>query len=164
MDRFTVRNLELFHSNNPGGVALIDVLDQTLTSMGGRMLKHWLAFPLRDLKQIEERLDVVDILFKDDNAFETLSDHLIKMVDIERIVSKIATLKISPRALVQLGNSLIEIGEIKSYLSEKEDNVLKALGKGFLENKEVIELIKSTLKQDAPVSYTHLTLPTNREV
>ena len=151
MDRFTVRNLELFQSNNPGGVALIDVLDQTLTSMGGRMLKHWLAFPLRDLKQIEERLAVVDALFKDNNAFETLSDHLRKMVDIERIVSKIATLKISPRALVQLGNSLGEIAAIRSYLSEQEDKVLKTLGKGFLENKKVIELIQSTLKEDAPV-------------
>ena len=151
MDRFTVRNLELFQSNNPGGVALIDVLDQTLTSMGGRMLKHWLAFPLRDLKQIEERLAVVDALFKDNNAFETLSDHLRKMVDIERIVSKIATLKISPRALVQLGNSLGEIAEIRSYLSEQEDKVLKTLGNGFLENKKVIELIQSTLKEDAPV-------------
>ena len=151
MDRFTVRNLELFQSNNPGGVALIDVLDQTLTSMGGRMLKHWLAFPLRDLKQIEERLDIVDALFKDDNAFETLSDRLRKMVDIERIISKIATLKISPRALVQLGNSLGEIAAIKSYLSEKENKVLKTFGKGFLENKKVIELIQSTLKVDAPV-------------
>ncbi len=151
MDRFTVRNLELFQSNNPGGVALIDVLDQTLTSMGGRMLKHWLAFPLRDLKQIEERLDIVDALFKDDNAFETLSDRLRKMVDIERIISKIATLKISPRALVQLGNSLGEIAEIRSYLSEQEDKVLKTFGKGFLENKKVIELIQSTLKEDAPV-------------
>jgi len=151
MDRFTVRNLELFHSNNPGGVPLIDVLDQTLTSMGGRMLKHWLAFPLRDLKLIEERLDVVDALFKDDNAFETFSCHLKKMVDIERIVSKIATLKITPRALVQLGNSLGEISELKSYLSKKEDKVLKTLGKGFLENKKAIELIQSTLKQDAPV-------------
>ena len=151
MDRFTVRNLELFQSNNPGGVALIDVLDQTLTSMGGRMLKHWLAFPLRDLKQIEERLAVVDALFKDNNAFETLSDHLRKMVDIERIVSKIATLKISPRALVQLGNSLGEIAAIRSYLSEQEHKVLKTLGNGFLENKKVIELIQSTLKEDAPV-------------
>ena len=151
MDRFTVRNLELFQSNNPGGVALIDVLDQTLTSMGGRMLKHWLAFPLRDLKQIEERLAVVDSLFKDNNTFETLSDHLRKMVDIERIVSKIATLKISPRALVQLGNSLGEIAAIRSYLSEQEDKVLKTLGNGFLENKKVIELIQSTLKEDAPV-------------
>ena len=151
MDRFTVRNLELFHSNNPGGVPLIDVLDQTLTSMGGRMLKHWLAFPLRDLKLIEERLDVVDALFKDDNAFKTFSCHLKKMVDIERIVSKIATLKITPRALVQLGNSLGEISELKSYLSKKEDKVLKTLGKGFLENKKAIELIQSTLKQDAPV-------------
>ena len=151
MDRFTVRNLELFQSNNPGGVALIDVLDQTLTSMGGRMLRHWLAFPLRDLKQIEERLAVVDTLFKDDNAFEILSDHLRKMVDIERIVSKIATLKISPRALVQLGNSLGEIEAIRSYLSEQEDRVLKTLGKGFLENRKVIELIQTTLKEDAPV-------------
>ena len=73
------------------------------------------------------------------------------MVDIERIVSKIATLKISPRALVQLGNSLGEISELKSYLSEKEDKVLKTLGKGFLENRKAIELIQSTLKEDAPV-------------
>ena len=107
MDSFTVRNLELFQSTSPNGVALIDVLDQTLTAMGGRMLKHSLAFPERNLKVIEKRLDTVSALVNDTDAYDQIAHYLNQMVDIERIVAKIATQKISPRALVQL--SLIHI-------------------------------------------------------
>ena len=151
MDRFTIRNLELFQSTNPNGVALIDVLDKTLTAMGGRMLKHWLAFPERNLSKIEARLDVVEALTKDDSIQDKMANHLSEIVDIERIVAKIATQKISPRALVQLGKSLDQITEIKVDLLDHPSTKLKTLGGRFLDAMEVIKLIKSTLKSEAPV-------------
>ena len=151
MDRFTIRNLELFQSTNPNGVALIDVLDKTLTAMGGRMLKHWLAFPERNLSKIEERLDLVEALTKDDSIQDKMANHLSEIVDIERIVAKIATQKISPRALVQLGKSLDQITEIKVDLLDHPSTKLKTLGGRFLDAMEVIKLIKSTLKSEAPV-------------
>ena len=150
MDRFTIRNLELFQSTNPNGVALIDVLDHTLTAMGGRMLKHALAFPERNLKIIEQRLDVVSALVEDGDTFDQIANHLNPIVDIERIVAKIATQKISPRALVQLGKSLEKINEIKTYLSGHRNKVLQEKSKRFLESKEISTLIQSTLKSDAP--------------
>ena len=151
MDRFTIRNLELFQSTKPNGVALIDVLDQTLTAMGGRMLKHWLAFPERNLSKIEARLDVVEALTKDDSIQDKMANHLSEIVDIERIAAKIATQKISPRALVQLGKSLDQITEIKVDLLDHPSTKLKTLGGRFLDAMEVIKLIKSTLKSEAPV-------------
>ena len=151
MDRFTMRNLELFQSTSPNGVALIDVIDLTLTAMGARMLKHGLAFPERNLKVIEQRLDVVESLVKDDAAYQQIANHLNLMVDIERIVAKIATQKISPRALVQLGKSLQEIDSIKVYLSNHSNKILQQRAQKFLESKEVSRLIQSTLKPDAPV-------------
>ena len=151
MDRFTIRNLELFQSTNPNGVSLIDVLDKTLTAMGGRMLKHWLAFPERNLSKIEERLDLVEALTKDDSIKDKMANHLSEIVDIERIAAKIATQKISPRALVQLGKSLDQITEIKVDLLDHPSTKLKTLGGRFLDAMEVIKLIKSTLKSEAPV-------------
>ena len=151
MDRFTMRNLELFQSNSPNGVALIDVLDHTLTAMGGRMLKHGLAFPERNLCVIEERLDFVAALVKDPDAYDRMAQHLNQMVDIERIVAKIATQKISPRALVQLAKSLNEIDQIKAYLSDHSNTDLQERAKGFTEVKGIITLIESTLKPEAPV-------------
>ena len=151
MDRFTMRNLELFHSTNPNGVALIEVLDHTLTAMGGRMLKHRLAFPERNLKVIEHRLDIVAAFVKHSKAFETLENHLRQMVDIERMVAKIATQKISPRALVQMGKSLEEIDQMKDYLAKQPDKVLKEEAKDIRDNKQISGLIQSTLQPEAPV-------------
>ena len=151
MDRFTMRNLELFQSTSPNGVALIDILDHTLTPMGGRMLKHGLAFPERNLSVIEHRLDLVEALVKDTDAYEQMAQHLNQIVDLERIVAKIATQKISPRALVQLAKSLDEIGHIKTYLSDHSNLVLKKRAKCFLEGKVISTIIQSTLKPEAPV-------------
>ena len=130
---------------------MIDVLDKTLTAMGGRMLKHWLAFPERNLSKIEARLDVVEALTKDDSIQDKMANHLSEIVDIERIAAKIATQKISPRALVQLGKSLDQITEIKVDLLDHPSTKLKTLGGRFLDAMEVIKLIKSTLKSEAPV-------------
>ena len=146
MDRFTIRNLELFQSTSPNGVALINVLDQTLTAMGGRMLKHGLAFPERNLSVIEERLDFVAALVNDTDAYDQIARHLGAMVDIERIVAKIATQKISPRALVQLANSLEEIDQIKTFLFDHSSRVLNERAKGFMEGKAIISFIQSSMK------------------
>ena len=152
MDRFTVKNLELFSSNNNGGTSLIDVLDQTNTPMGGRMLRHWVKFPLRDIEKINSRLDVVESLIKEEKVFDSVLSRLKKIVDIERIAAKIVTLKIGPRALLQLGYSLIEIEVIKKTLLSSKNKDLKIYGKKFLKSDKITKLILKTINEDAPVS------------
>ena len=114
------------------------------------MLKHGLAFPERNLSVIEKRLDFVAALVKDTDAYDQMAHHLDAMVDIERIVAKIATQKISPRALVQLAKSLDEIDQINTYLSDHPSKVLKERAKVFLDAKPISSLIQST-KPEAPV-------------
>ena len=152
MDRFTVKNLELFSSNNNGGTSLIDVLDQTNTPMGGRMLRHWVKFPLRDIEKINSRLDVVESLIKEEKVFDSVLSRLKKIADIERIAAKIVTLKIGPRALLQLGYSLIEIDMIKKTLLSSKNKDLKIYGKKFLKSDKITKLILKTINEDAPVS------------
>ncbi len=152
LDRFTVKNLELFSPNNDDGISLIDVLDYTSTPMGGRMLKHWIKFPLRDTAKIETRLDIVESLMKEEGIFNTILSRLEKIVDVERIAAKIVTLKIGPRALLQLGHSLIEIEEIKKTLLSSSEKSLKIYGKNFLKSEKIVGLILNTIKEDAPVS------------
>ena len=152
MDRFTVKNLELFSSNNNGGTSLIDVLDQTNTPMGGRMLRHWVKFPLRNIEKINSRLDIVESLIKEEKVFDSVLSRLKKIVDIERIAAKIVTLKIGPRALLQLGYSLIEIDVIKKTLLSSKNKDLKIYGKKFLKSDKITKLILKTINEDAPVS------------
>ncbi len=152
MDRFTVKNLELFSSNNNGGTSLIDVLDQTNTPMGGRMLRHWVKFPLRDIEKINSRLDVVESLIKEEKVFDSVLSRLKKIADIERIAAKIVTLKIGPRALLQLGYSLIEIDVIKKTLLSSKNKDLKIYGKKFLKSDKITKLILKTIDEGAPVS------------
>jgi len=152
MDRFTVKNLELFSSNNNGGTSLIDVLDQTNTPMGGRMLRHWVKFPLRDIEKINSRLDFVESLIKEEKVFDSVLSRLKKIADIERIAAKIVTLKIGPRALLQLGYSLIEIDVIKKTLLSSKNKYLKIYGKKFLKSDKITKLILKTINEEAPVS------------
>tara|TARA_X000001036_G_C20676152_1_gene804243 strand:+ start:275 stop:2872 length:2598 start_codon:yes stop_codon:yes gene_type:complete len=152
MDRFTVKNLELFSSNNNGGTSLIDVLDQTNTPMGGRMLRHWVKFPLRNIEKINSRLDIVESLIKEEKVFDSVLSRLKKIADIERIAAKIVTLKIGPRALLQLGYSLIEIDVIKKTLLSSKNKELKIYGKKFLKSDKITKLILKTINEDAPVS------------
>ena len=152
MDRFTVKNLELFSSNSNGGTSLIDVLDQTNTPMGGRMLRHWVKFPLRDIEKINSRLDVVESLIKEEKVFDSVLSRLKKIADIERIAAKIVTLKIGPRALLQLGYSLIEIDVIKKTLLSSKNKDLKIYGKKFLKSDKITKLILKTINEEAPVS------------
>ena len=152
MDRFTVKNLELFSSNNNGGTSLIDVLDQTNTPMGGRMLRHWVKFPLRNIEKINSRLNIVESLIKEEKVFDSVLSRLKKIADIERIAAKIVTLKIGPRALLQLGYSLIEIDVIKKTLLSSKNKDLKIYGKKFLKSDKITKLILKTINEDAPVS------------
>jgi len=152
MDRFTVKNLEIFSSNNNGGISLIDVLDRTNTAMGGRMLKHWVNFPLRDIKKIDSRLNIVESLIKEEKVFDGISSRLKKITDIERIAAKIVTLKIGPRALLQLGSSLIEIDEIRSILLSSKHKDIKMYGKKISKSDKISKLILKTINEEAPVS------------
>ena len=118
IDRFTARNLELLYSTATGGVALIDVIDYTATPMGGRLLRNWVSFPLKSVEKIKERHAIVKAYIEADEATVQLRNHLKKIGDIERLMAKIATQKISPRELNILQQSIIESNHIKNTLDE----------------------------------------------
>ncbi len=113
LDKFTIRNLELFYSVYDGAATLIDVLDQTITPMGSRMLKRWLALPLKDKQPIEERYEIVEFLLRNKKFSAQLGTHLKAINDLERLISKVAVAKIHPRELLQLKNALSAVHEVK---------------------------------------------------
>lgn len=152
MDRFTIRNLELFQSNAPDGVSLLDVVDKTITPMGGRMLKRWLALPLKDKKKIEERHDLVAYFKSKNNLTEAIIDQLSLVHDIERLVSKIATGKINPREVLALKSSLEAIHRLKENLAKSKENSLIKL-EGSLEPTASLEqLIVKYISEEAPIA------------
>ena len=151
MDRFTMKNLELFNSNSENGFNLSDTIDQTITSMGSRKLKSWIAFPLIDKKEIKKRQEIVKSIIKNDDISNTLDIKLNNISDIERLMSKIATYKISPRELVNLKNSLENVSLIKDSLLVY-NGILKNYGKSLPSTKSIIREISNTLKDDSPVS------------
>ena len=151
MDRFTMKNLELFNSNSINGFNLSDTIDETITSMGSRKLKSWIAFPLIDKKEIKKRQEIVKSIIKNDDISNTLDIKLNNISDIERLMSKIATYKISPRELVNLKNSLENVSLIKDSLLVY-NGILKNYGKSLPSTKSVIREISNTLKDDSPVS------------
>ncbi len=151
MDRFTMKNLELFNSNSINGFNLSDTIDETITSMGSRKLKSWIAFPLIDNKEIKKRQEIVKSIIKNDDISNTLDIKLNNISDIERLMSKIATYKISPRELVNLKNSLENVSLIKDSLL-LYNGILKNYGKSLPSTKSIIREISNTLKDDSPVS------------
>lgn len=151
LDRFTQRNLELFQSTYPEGVPLIQVIDQTQTAMGARLLRQWLAFPLKEQAQIEYRHQIVQDFVSQEVLLETTQQALSQIVDMERIVAKIATEKISPRALKQLQNSLDAINQLKQNLKEKAHKTLLKQLDQLPDTKPIRDLISQTLDPEAPV-------------
>ena len=151
MDRFTMKNLELFNSNSINGFNLSDTIDETITSMGSRKLKSWIAFPLIDKKEIKKRQEIVKSIIKNDDISNKLDIKLNNISDIERLMSKIATYKISPRELVNLKNSLENVSLIKDSLLVY-NGILKNYGKSLPSTKSIIREISNTLKDDSPVS------------
>jgi DNA mismatch repair protein MutS len=152
MDRFTIRNLELYQSYNPNAVTLIDVIDKTLSPMGGRLLKRWLALPLKEIHKIRDRHEVVSYL-KDNQAFlKSVQTQIKQISDLERLISKIATGKVSPREVVHLAASLDAIIPIKTLALQSSNVAVKTIGDS-LHNCELLrEKIKTTLYQEAPVA------------
>ena len=152
MDRFTIRNLELYHSYNPNAVTLLDVIDKTLSIMGGRLLKRWLALPLKDAAKIRGRHEVVTYL-KDNSEILHKIQHQIKQIsDLERLISKIATGKVSPREVIYLKDSLDAILPIKTLALESKQEAVRVIGDSFHSCDLLREKIKTTLNQDAPVA------------
>ncbi len=151
MDRFTMKNLELFNSNSINGFNLSDTIDETITSMGSRKLKSWIAFPLIDKKEIKKRQEIVQSIMSDDEISRLLDINLNNISDIERLMSKIATYKVSPRELVNLKSSLENVDLIKDSLLVYS-GVLKNYGKSLPNSISIIKEISKTLKDDSPVS------------
>ena len=152
MDKFTIRNLELYHSTNNNAVTLLQVIDKTISPMGGRMLKRWLALPLKNLSKIKQRHDVVDYLLKENPTLLKVQNHIKHIGDIERLISKIATEKVNPREVIQLKNSLEAIVPIKSIVSNADTEALKILGEALNDCQLLREKIKQTLNEEAPVN------------
>ena len=151
MDKFTMKNLELFNSNSSNGFNLSETIDDTITSMGSRRLKNWIAFPLVEKKDIKKRQEIVSSIIKDNDISDQLDINLNNISDIERLMSKIATYKISPRELIYLKNSLESVHEIKNSLSVL-NGTLKSYGKSIPLANSTVNDINKTLKEDSPVS------------
>ncbi len=127
LDRFTVRNLELFSTMNEGGKSLADVMDKTISPMGARMLKRWIAFPLKDVKPINERLSVVEYFFREPELKQMLEQNITLIGDLERIISKVAVGRINPREVVQLKVALKAIEPIKAACAETDNPNLQKI-------------------------------------
>lgn len=128
LDKFTIRNLELFFSINEGAKTLVDVIDRTISPMGARLLKRWIALPLKDEKPIQERHDVVDFLLSNVDFKELMAEHIKEIGDLERIISKVATGRVNPREVVQLKHALSAIEPIKKACLESGNESLKKIG------------------------------------
>lgn len=152
MDRFTIRNLELYHSNSPNAVTLLDVIDKTISPMGGRLLKRWLALPLKDLNRIKRRHDIVKYFMDNDDFFELTTYQIKQISDIERLVSKVAVGKVNPREVVSLKNSLNAIIPIKEAAEKSNNEALKIIGEQLQSCTTIREKITKTLNEEAPVN------------
>ena len=152
IDRFTARNLELLYSTATGGVALIDVIDYTATPMGGRLLRNWVSFPLKSVEKIQKRHAIVKAYIEADEATVQLRHHLKKIGDIERLMAKIATQKISPRELNILQQSIIESNHIKNTLDESGLKELIHIAAVLPPCKRLNDTIANTIKEEAPVA------------
>ncbi|MBQ5731500.1 MAG: DNA mismatch repair protein MutS [Bacteroidaceae bacterium] len=128
LDKFTIRSLELLGSMHEGGSSLLSVVDRTVTAMGARLLKRWMVFPLKDKKPIDERLDIVEYYFREPEFRDIIDENLRQIGDLERIISKVAASRVSPRELVQLKLALQAIEPIKNACESSSNSVLKQIG------------------------------------
>jgi len=152
MDKFTIRNLELYHSNQENAVTLLEVIDKTISPMGGRLLKRWLALPLKDSEAIVKRHEVVSFLLDNQEVLEKFQQYIKHMGDLERLVSKAATGKINPREVVQLKNSLEAVVPVKALASDSRNESLRLIGEQLNACDALREKVKATLFEEAPVN------------
>ena len=152
MDRFTMTNLELLRSTSKDGISLLTVIDYTSTPMGGRMLKRWIIHPILNLKELEFRHKTVDYFVKNNNDLDQICAILKSFSDLERIMAKVATSKISPRELIQLKNNLISIKPLKELLDSTSDNFVQKISKSLDLCEKLINVLEITLDEQAPVN------------
>ena len=152
MDKFTIRNLELYNSTNNNAVTLLNVIDKTISPMGGRLLKRWLALPLKDVDKIKQRHEVVSFLKADGTILRKIQNHIKHIGDLERLISKVATAKVNPREVIQLKNSLEAIVPIKALASNCDNESLLIIGDNLQACDVLREKIKETLNEEAPVN------------
>ena len=150
LDRFTIRSLELVAPMQEDGSSLLNVVDRTITPMGGRMLHRWLVFPLKDVKPINERLDIVEYYFREPDFRQCLDDQLHRMGDLERIISKVAAGRVSPREVVQLKTALRAILPIKTACLYANNEALKRVGEQLNLCESVRDRIEQEIKPDPP--------------
>jgi DNA mismatch repair protein MutS len=151
LDRFTVRNLELYGSINEGAKTLVDILDKTISPMGARLLKRWIAFPLKDVKPIDERLSVVEFFFKNPELKELLEQNIALIGDLERIISKVAVGRINPREVVQLKVALKAIEPIKTACAETDNVTLQRIADQLNACHIISEKIEKEINNDPPI-------------
>ncbi|MEZ7925430.1 MAG: DNA mismatch repair protein MutS [Flavobacteriales bacterium] len=151
MDNFTIRNLELIQSSGINGVSLLDILDQTTSPMGARMLRRWLVLPLKEKKAIQDRLNIVEYFSENSIVSDELSLQIKQMGDLERLISKVATARICPREVVQLKRALNAIVPVVEYCKKSGNKSLKALAAQLNPCDLVREKIQNELKDEAPV-------------
>lgn len=152
MDRFTIKNLELYHSYNQGAVTLLEVIDKTISPMGGRLLKRWLALPLKDIEKIRSRHQSVSYLLEHETTLLKLQQSIKNIGDLERLIAKVATGKVNPRETVHLKNSLEAIVPIKHLLAQAATDAIQAIGEGLDECSPLRNKIKEVLFEEAPVN------------
>ena len=150
MDRFTIRSLELIAPMNEDGSSLLNVIDNTITPMGGRMLRRWMVFPLKDVKPINERLDVVDYFFREPDFRECIDEQFHRIGDLERIISKVAVGRVSPREVVQLKNALMAIQPVKTACLYAKSDTLKRIGEQLNLCESLRDRIEKEIQPDPP--------------
>ena len=151
LDKFTIRNLELIHSSNENAVTLLDVLDETQTPMGSRMLRKWILMPLKEKSLLDKRLSVVEYLINNQDFTCQLTDILKQMGDLERMVSKIATGKINPREALQLATSLRAAEQLKALCEKAQSPILKEIADKLNPCVNVCKRIEKEIREDPPV-------------
>ncbi|HEY5822801.1 MAG TPA: DNA mismatch repair protein MutS [Cyclobacteriaceae bacterium] len=151
LDKFTIRNLELVNSQHEGGVPLLQILDQTVTPMGSRQLRRWMVLPLKDKNAIEERLQMVDQFYTQNELSEKIIEQLHQIADLERLISKVAVGRINPRELIQLKRSLQAILPVKDILAKQDSFELKKASDQLHRCELLLEKIEKELKEDAPM-------------
>lgn len=149
LDRFTIRNLELIQAAQSDGISLIDTINHTLTSMGGRLLRKWMVLPLKSKPEIDQRLDVVETLREEDELQSSLRENLEKIGDLERLVGKVATSRVNPRELLQLKKSLSQIQPIRELIQGK--GAFDAFNDLLNPCEKLTEKLSAELKEDAPL-------------
>ena len=144
LDKFTIHSLELIDTMQEGGRSLLNIIDKTITPMGGRMLRRWMVFPLKDVTPIQQRLDVVDYFFKDPDFRQLVSEQFQRIGDLERIISKVAVGRVSPREVVQLKNALQALQPVKAACMKASNESLRRIG----EQLQLCEIIRDRIEHE----------------